>query len=167
MISRPSIPYACGRVPICGRVPVLLARASAAVEAASDGASNSANRRYVVFIVSSLAVDLSASVSKTQGAVWIFPNTQILESFNCRAGSGRACSRESEPISVWAGLQLRFAAFSSLGKRFGSVRACAEYNWMFDGFEAGIRYAGLRPFWSLPSRRCHHGEGRSQHFLKN
>jgi hypothetical protein len=60
-----------------GPWPVLLTRDTAAVEVASHRASNSANRRYGVFIVSSLDEDLSPSVKKTQLIVWIFPNTDI------------------------------------------------------------------------------------------
>src|ERR1700716_3912876 len=57
MISRPSIPYACGwlptgdRVPMCARAPLLLARSWAAVGVASADRSISADRTRIIFIV--------------------------------------------------------------------------------------------------------------------
>jgi hypothetical protein len=35
------------------------------------------------------------------------------------------------------------------------------------GFKWAMTPRRLKPFWSLASRRRHHGDGRSQHFLKN
>jgi hypothetical protein len=65
-----------------------------------------------------LAADLSASASKTQVAVWIFPNTQILELFSGRVDSCHAAS--GHLVASFTVLSSRRGAVTTLFEEFES-----------------------------------------------